>query len=101
MIKIDHDMLELWQDVCEKYDCNISAFVGFIVGTVYQCMDMNYIRITTNLELPHLHSFHNGKHVTLQASICSGSDFYNYKHYFSVTLLVIINQRHISDRGDL
>jgi len=76
-------------------------------------MDINYIRITTNLELPHLHSFHIGKHITLQVSICSGSDFYNYKHYFSITLLVIINttycftdvavghQGHISDRGDL
>ena len=76
-------------------------------------MDMNYIRITTNLELPHLHSFHNRKHITLQASICSGSDFYNYKHYFRITILVIINttycftyvgvghQGHISDRGDL
>jgi len=76
-------------------------------------MDMNYIRITTNIEFPHLHSFHNGKHITLQVSICSGSNLHNHKHYFRITLLVIINtmycftyvgvghQGHIFDRGDL
>jgi len=31
MIKIDRNRPEIWQIVCEKYVCNISAFVGFIV----------------------------------------------------------------------
>ena len=35
MIKMDRNMLELWQIVCEKYNFNISAFVGFIVWIVY------------------------------------------------------------------
>jgi hypothetical protein len=29
MIKVDRNMLDLLQNVCEKYTFNISAFVGF------------------------------------------------------------------------
>ena len=35
LIKIDRNTSELWQNVCKKYNFNISAFVGFIVWTVY------------------------------------------------------------------
>jgi hypothetical protein len=31
MIKIDLNMPEFWQIVCKQHNCNISAFVGFIV----------------------------------------------------------------------
>jgi hypothetical protein len=44
MIKLDHNMSELWQIVCKKYNFN-SAFVGFIVLIVYICTDLNNFKI--------------------------------------------------------
>ena len=70
MIKIDWNMSELWQVVCKNIIVTIVHFLVLLCET-YQCMDLNYITITTNLELPHLHIFHDGKHIILQASICS------------------------------
>ena len=35
MNKIGRNMSELRQIVCKKYNCNISAFVGFVVRIVY------------------------------------------------------------------
>ena len=30
MIKIERNMSQLWQNVCKKYNINISKFVGFM-----------------------------------------------------------------------
>jgi hypothetical protein len=34
--------------VCNKYNCSITAFVDVILSNVYQCMDMNEIKIKIN-----------------------------------------------------
>jgi hypothetical protein len=40
---------------------------------------------------PHCLGAMDGKHVVLQAPINSGSEFYNYKHFFSIVLFAIVD----------
>jgi len=42
MIKIDRNVLELWQIVCKNINFNISAFAGFIMFIVYCLVTYRY-----------------------------------------------------------